>query len=105
MKLAELPDPKPGAGQVVVRISAAGVNPVDTYIRSGSYARKPALPFTPGSDAAGVVEKVGSGVTQFHAGEPVYVAGSLSGTYAELALCDAEQVHALPKGVSYGQGA
>ena len=46
-------------------MSAAGVNPVDTYIRSGTYARLPELPYTPGSDAAGVVEGVGSEVTRF----------------------------------------
>jgi len=49
---------------VLVKIAAAGVNPVDTYIRSGTYARKPALPYTPGSDGAGVVHSVGEGVKQ-----------------------------------------
>lgn len=46
-------------------MSAAGINPVDTYIRAGTYARKPELPFTPGSDVGGVVEEVGSAVTTF----------------------------------------
>ena len=56
LKLEEVPDPRPGPGQVVVRIHAAGVNPVETYIRSGEYASKPQLPYTPGNDGAGVVE-------------------------------------------------
>src|SRR5262245_7126660 len=69
MKLETVPDPSAGAGQVVVRLHAAGVNPVDTYIRSGVYANKPSLPFTPGSDGAGEIESVGSGVAQFKAGD------------------------------------
>ena len=68
MKIEDVPDPKPGAGQVVVHVRAAGVNPVDTYIRSGAYARKPALPYTPGSDGAGVVEAVGEGVKRLKVG-------------------------------------
>ena len=59
MKLVEVPQPRPEAGQVLVRMHAAGVNPVETYIRAGTYPRKPALPFTPGNDGAGVVEQVG----------------------------------------------
>ena len=58
MRLEEVPDPAPGPGQVLVRIRAAGVNPVETYIRSGAYPRRPALPYTPGHDAAGIVAKV-----------------------------------------------
>ena len=57
-----------------VRIEAAGVNPVETYIRTGTYARKPALPYTPGSDGAGVVEAVGDGVTALALGDRVFVA-------------------------------
>ena len=63
LTLADVPDPAPGPGQIRVRVDAAGVNPVETYIRSGTYARKPELPYTPGSDAAGVVEAVGEGVS------------------------------------------
>jgi len=58
MRLEEVPQPQPGPGQVLVRVHASGVNPVDTYIRGGLYAAKPALPYTPGKDAAGVVEAV-----------------------------------------------
>ena len=105
MKLEEVPDPTPGAGQVVVRAHAVGVNPVETYIRSGAYARLPELPYTPGADAAGVIEAVGGGVTRVGVGDRVYVAGSLSGSYAALVLCEEKQVHRLPDNVSYAQGA
>lgn len=105
LRLVEVDDPRPGAGQVVVRARAVGVNPVDTYIRSGAHAVKPSLPYTPGLDAAGVVEAVGEGVTRVSIGERVYTAGAISGVYAELALCEESQVHALPDHVSFAQGA
>lgn len=104
-KHEELPAPKPAAGQILVRIKAAGVNPADTYIRSGAYPVKPALPFTPGSDAAGIIEAVGEGITKVKAGDRVYLARSISGTYAEFALALESQVHALPERVSFAQGA
>jgi NADPH2:quinone reductase len=84
---------------------AIGVNPVETYIRAGTYARKPALPYTPGNDGAGVVEELGPDVSELKEGDRVYAAGSLSGTYGELALCKTEQVHPLPVNVSFAQGA
>jgi NADPH:quinone reductase len=105
MKLEDVPDAKPGAGQVVVRVHAAGVNPVDTYIRSGAYARKPSLPYTPGSDGAGTAELVGEGVQRVKAGDRVYLAGAVSGTYAQKALCLESQVYPLPQKVSFAQGA
>ena len=105
LRLEEEPTPKPGPGEVLVRIHAVGVNPVETYIRAGTYARLPELPYTPGNDGAGVVEQVGADVTEFKAGDRVYTAGSLTGTYAELALCRKEQVHPLPANVSFAQGA
>lgn len=105
MKLEETPDPQPASDQVVVRIRAAGVNPVDTYIRSGAYTKTPALPYTPGIDAAGVVESAGSDVKRVKAGDRVYLSGALSGTYAELALCKESQVHPLPYKISFSQGA
>jgi NADPH2:quinone reductase len=104
MKLVELPRPQPGPGQVLVRIYAAGVNPVETYIRAGTYPRKPALPFTPGNDGAGVIEQAGEGVN-LRPGDRVYSGGSISGTYAEYALCNVAQVHPLPANVSFAQGA
>lgn len=105
LRLEEVPDPQPVAGQVLVRVHAAGVNPVDAYIRSGAHTVKPRLPYTPGMDAAGVVEAVGEGVTLARVGDRVYVAGSLSGTYAELTLCDEHQAHTLPATLTFAQGA
>jgi len=105
MRLEEVPDPAPGPGQVLVRVRAAGVNPVETYIRSGTYARRPALPYTPGNDAAGIVDAVGNGVVGVAAGDRVYTSETVTGAYAELALCDASRVHPLPASVSYAQGA
>src|ERR1044071_4273159 len=105
LKLEDVPEPTPAAGQVLVRVRAAGVNPVDTYIRGGVHAVKPALPYTPGLDAAGEVEAVGEGVTRFTVGPRGYTAGSLTGTYAELALCEESQCHSLPERVTFAQGA
>jgi NADPH:quinone reductase len=105
MKLVEVPDPKPDSGQVLVRVKAAGVNPVDTYIRAGAYARKPTLPYTPGTDAGGIVEAVGPNVKSFKVGDRVYTNGSITGAYAELALCEESRVHPLPPKTSFAQGA
>lgn len=105
MQLEEAPGLTPGAGEVVVRVHAAGVNPVDTYIRSGVYSPDLPLPYTPGIDAAGVISAVGAGVVHRKVGQRVYVAWSLSGTYAEEVLCREFQTHPLPEGISFGQGA
>ena len=102
----EVPDPRPpAAGEVLIRVKAAGVNPYDTYMRSGTYgARNPTLPFIPGSDAAGVVQAAGADVN-LKPGDRVYTTGTLTGAYAELTLCDRSQVHALPPQVTFAQGA
>jgi len=105
MKLEEVPDLTAGPGQVVVSVKAAGVNPADTYMRSGAYAIKPALPYTPGMDGAGTVLAVGDRVEGVQVGDRVYIGGTLLGTYAEQALCEAAQVHPLPARVGYAQGA
>ena len=105
MKLEEVPDLIPGPGQVVVRVHAAGVNPVESYVRTGTYAMKPNLPYTPGNDGAGIVAAVGAGVTRVKAGDRVYTSGALNGTYAEQTLCLEAQVHRLPDNVSFEQGA
>src|SRR5215831_14403366 len=105
LRLQDVPDPKPDSGQVLVSVKAAGVNPVDAYIRAGLYPRKPTLPYTPGTDAAGVVEAVGPNVKRFKPGDRVYTNGSLTGVYAERVLCEQSRVHHLPPKISFSQGA
>ena len=109
LKLEEIPVSKPSAGQILVRVHAVGVNPVDTYIRSGLYASSPAtnsvLPFTPGKDAAGVVERVGADGQAFKPGARVYISDTSTGSYAEYCLCGVDDVHPLPDKVSFAQGA
>lgn len=105
LKIEEIPTPAPGPRQVLLRHHAVGVNPVDTYLRANIDNRGPKLPYTPGSDAAGVVEAVGAEVSGVTAGERVYVGGTLTGAYAELSLCDPAQVHPLPASASFAQGA
>lgn len=105
LKLEEVPTLRPSAGQVLVRIHAAGVNPYDTYMRNGTYTIKPPLPYTPGSDGAGTVEAAGEGANHFKPGDRVYVARTLTGAYAEYALATPQQVHPLPASISYAQGA
>jgi NADPH2:quinone reductase len=105
LRLEEVPTPRPGNGRVLVKMHAIGVNPVDTYIRAGTYPRKPELPYTPGNDGAGVVQQAGQDVTEFRPGDRIYTARSVNGTYAEFALCDKSQVHPLPSNVSFAQGA
>ena len=105
MAIEEVAEPEPTAGQVRIRIAAAGVNPVDTYIRAGTYHIKPDLPYTPGMDGAGHIDAVGPGVRGLAVGDRVYCAGSLSGTYAEKSLCDVRRVFPLADAVSFLQGA
>ncbi len=109
LKLEEIPDPIAGPGQVRVRVHAVGVNPYDTYMRSGAYAIKPELPYTPGADAAGVVDQLGTGVKDWNAGDRVYVSGTAlgkaHGAYAQYAVCTTEQIHRLPARISFAQGA
>src|SRR5262249_53342739 len=105
LKLEEAATPKPSTSEVLVRIHAAGVNPYDTYMRAGTCAVKPSLPYTPGSDGAGIVEAVGQGVTKVKQGDRVYTARPLTGAYAEYALALEEQVHPLPANIDFKQGA
>src|SRR5262245_27225828 len=104
LQLEEVRTPQPRSGEVLVRIHAVGVNPVETYIRAGKYARLPKLPYTPGNDGAGVVEQAGADTNEFKVGDRIYTAGSLTGTYAEFGLGKEEQVHALPGNVSLATG-
>ena len=105
LKLEEVPNLVAGPGQVVIDVKAIGVNPVETYIRTGTYAIKPDLPYTPGNDVAGIVKEVGAGVISVKAGDRVYTSQTLSGAYAEQALCNALNVHPLPDRVDFEQGA
>jgi len=104
LRLEEVATPVHGPGQVLVRIHAIGINPVETYQRSGS---NPAikLPWTPGMDAAGVVESVGQGVSSAKAGDRVYTSNTITGSYAEFALCDEKSLHPLPAKITFQQGA
>jgi NADPH:quinone reductase len=109
LKLEEVPDPVAKAGQVRVRIHAIGVNPYETYMRAGAYAIKPDLPYIPGADAAGLIDQAGEGVSGWQIGDRVYISGTAIhkayGAYAQLAVCNADQVHRLPDRVSFTQGA
>ncbi len=107
--LEELPDPVAGAGEVLVAIKAIGVNPLDTYIRSGIHAIRPPLPYTTGGDAAGVIVSTGDGVTEIAEGDRVYVSaiagGHFDGLTAEMAVVPVSEVFPLPDNVSFAQGA
>ena len=105
LKLEDVATPKPSGGEVLVRIHAAGVNPYDTYMRAGTYALKPTIPYTPGSDGAGTVEAVGEGVKKVRRGDRVYTGRTLTGAYAEYALALEEQAHPLPANIDFKQGA
>lgn len=105
LRLEEVPDPRPAAGQVLIQVKAIGVNPVETYIRAGTYALKPELPYTPGWECAGVVEAVGEGVSSVKPGDRVYTSGTISGVYAEKALAWERDAHPLPDRLSFEQGA
>src|SRR5260370_8496464 len=74
-------------------------------MRNGPYAIKPPLPYTPGSDAAGTIEAVGSGVKKVKSGDRVYTAQTVTGAYSEYALALEDQVHRLPQNISFEQGA
>ena len=105
LSLVELPSSEPGPGEIRVRVHAAGVNPVEVYIRNGGYAAyEPGMPYVPGFDAAGVVDAVGAGV-DCAVGDRVFVASRDTGTYAEYVTADASSVWPLPAGVSFAQGA
>ena len=105
LEVHEISTPRPGPGQILVRVHAAGVNPYDTYMRNGTYAVKPSLPYIPGSDAAGTVEAVGDGVKKVKTGDRVYTAKTITGAYAEYALADESQIYPLPQKISFAQGA
>jgi len=100
LRLEEIAVPEPGEGEVLVRVRAAGVNPVDWKQRSGM---NPNLPATPGIDLSGVVEKIGSGVTGFETGQEVW--GTGQGSYAEYAIAPANSIVPKPADMSFEEGA
>lgn len=104
MKLEEAAEPVAAEGEVLIRVHAIGVNPVDTYIRAGIYGKRE-FPYTPGMDASGVVEAIGAGVEGLRAGDRVYTSGTVSGAYAELVVAKGWQAHLLPEGISFEEGA
>ncbi|MDQ3220283.1 MAG: NADPH:quinone reductase [Acidobacteriota bacterium] len=105
MNIEDVPTPEPTGTQLLIRIMAAGINPVDTYLRTGIHAHAPKLPYTPGKDAAGIVEAIGENVAKFKIGDRIYTADSITGTYAEYSLCEENQLGRLPDNISFEQGA
>jgi NADPH2:quinone reductase len=105
LKLEDVEKPSAGPGQVLVQIKAAGINPVDNYILTGTYARKPQLPYTPGMDGAGIVSAVGPDVKNFKIGDRVYAEDAATGTFAEFSLVHQDRAHLLPASLSFAQGA
>ncbi|MGH7244338.1 MAG: NADPH:quinone reductase [Phycisphaerales bacterium] len=99
-----LPDPAVGPTQALIRVYAVGVNPVDTYIRSGIYGPRE-FPFIPGFDASGVVERVGAEQKAYKQGDRVVVYRPPGGTYTKLISCDAEYLFPLPQSLSFEEGA
>src|SRR6476620_6956840 len=104
LKPEEVPDPAPGPGQVLIKVHAVGVNPVETYIRAGTYGWK-VWPYTPGADCAGVVESVGEDVKKVKPGDRVYTAGTVTGAYAQKTVAPEARVFELPDKISFPQGA
>jgi NADPH:quinone reductase-like Zn-dependent oxidoreductase len=104
--LEHIPRPEPAAGEVLVRVYAAGVNPIDWKIRKGFFkdVRPVPLPFTPGSELAGTVERLGPGVTGFTVGQAVYGRGAM-GAYADYAVVGAEGLASIPHHLSFNQAA
>ncbi|MGB3212738.1 MAG: NADPH:quinone reductase [Desulforhopalus sp.] len=105
MELVEKPASVPGVGEVLVQVEAVGVNPVETYIRAGTYPKLPALPYTPGGNVAGTIHSCGPEVAAWRPGDRVYSAATQSGGYGEMALCKTDQVFRLPANISFVQGA
>ncbi|XP_053739574.1 quinone oxidoreductase-like [Synchiropus splendidus] len=97
--------PQPGLKQVLIRVRACGVNPVETYLRSGTFYLKPNLPYTPGTDVAGVVESVGADVASVKVGDRVFTSSTVSGGYAEFTVATDDCVHKLPDTMDFSQGA
>jgi NADPH:quinone reductase len=104
IRVGELPDPRPTGSQVLVRVGAASVNPIDTYVRSGAAPMPLPSPYVVGSDLAGVVEAVGPGAKRFKVGDRVWGANQgvlgRQGTFSELAAIDEQWLYPTPGSVS-----
>jgi NADPH:quinone reductase len=102
--VGDIPTPTPTGSQVLVRVKAAALNPIDTYIRSGMVKMDLPKPFIPGCDLAGVVEKTGPNVKRFKPGDRVWASNQgrhgRQGTFAEFAAVDEPWLYAIPNGVS-----
>ncbi|GAB3486964.1 NADPH:quinone reductase [Marinomonas epiphytica] len=105
LALVDVAKPSIDADQILVAVGAAGVNPVDTYIRSGVNNYKANFPHTPGNDGAGTIVEVGSQVTQFTVGQRVYFSRNLTGSSAEFAVCNTTHTFALADALSFEEGA
>ena len=105
IQYGELPDPKPGPGQVLVRLRACAVNPIDTYIRGGLIAAELPLPFVVGCDLAGMVESVGENANRFKPGDRVWCSNQgllgRQGTFAELCAIDEKFLYPICDGVDF----
>ena len=97
--------PIPSDTQVRIEVHAVGVNPVETYWRSGTAGRNPKLPYTPGRDASGIVDAIGKSVVGFKKGDRVFTTGAATGTYSHHCLVDVNDIHLLPNDVTFDAGA
>ena len=105
LKLVDIDIPVPGNADVLVKIEAIGVNPVDTYVRAGRYPKLPSVPYIPGKDIGGVIVKVGAGVKKWKEGDRIYSVGTLTGGYAEYTVCHQSQIFSLPENMDFTHGA
>ena len=105
LQLIDLEAPCPAAGEVLIKVEAIGVNPVETYIRAGTYPSLPDLPYIPGGNVAGIIDSCGLGVNDWKPGTRVYTSATVSGGYCEKCVCTVEQVFPLPERISFSQGA
>ncbi|MGU7779603.1 NADPH:quinone oxidoreductase family protein [Burkholderia sp. PU8-34] len=104
LRLEDVAAPDPAAGQVRIRVKAASLNFPDALIVQGLYQVKPALPFSPGAELAGVIDAVGEGISGWRPGDAV-IASTGHGGFAEQCVADARQIAALPPGMGFDEGA
>lgn len=105
LELVDCEVPSPEAGEVLIRVAAIGVNPVEAYIRAGTYPVLPPLPYTPGGNMAGTIVSCGAEAGNWQPGDRVYSSATRSGAYAAYAVCNAGQIYRLPDGITFQQGA